>query len=179
MKHFLMEDVMKLPMLYAAMLAALLVSGACVPQGPTAPSSIVITNNNNNQNGGGGGTTPSPSPGTCAVASVRVGFFGFGPEAACSGLRNGGGVLKVGCSAAGTATPKLADGTDAPAAAHGPQIEWAILANEQAIRFTVQDNPFNFEAFGLAAAPTVVIQATVHPPGCAAMSGQMAFAVTQ
>jgi hypothetical protein len=170
---------MKLWKLYAVALAALLVGGACMPQGPTQPGAIVITNNNTNQNGSGGGASPSPSPGTCSVASVRVGFFGFGPEAACAGLRNGGGVLKVGCSAAGTATPKLADGTDAPAAAHGPQIEWAILANEQAIRFAVQDNPFNYEAFGLAAAPTVVIQATVHPPGCAAITGQQAFAVTQ
>lgn len=152
------------------------------PPLPTGPSTII--NQNIINVGGTPAASPSPGAAGCPVESLRVGFFGFGQEPQCAGLRNGGGVLRVGCTANGTATPKgdpvkFPPNGDVPLALHGGQIEWAVLVNQQAIRFTVQDNPFNFEAFGQEEAPTVVIQATIHPPNCPAMTGQMAFQVTR
>lgn len=73
----------------------------CVPQQPTNPSEINITNTNTNTQGGGNGgpsNGASPSPGTCgAVTEVTNGLLGAGGVKEVS--------LRVGQSTALDVTP--------------------------------------------------------------------------
>ena len=168
--------------MYAVILAWIaLVCVACDEPLPTAPTNVtqvvtVVVNP-------APGASPSPGAGGCPVESLRVGFFGFGTEKECEGLRNGGGQLRVGCLANGTATPKgnvalFPPNGDVPLALHGSAITWSVLVNAQAITFTEDmENAFNFTAVGREPAPTVVIQATLTPPNCPTLRGQMAFEV--
>ncbi len=89
---------------WTAIAAGVLVLGAglaCVPQGPTDPGDIVITNTNTNTQGGGNGGPgggASPSPGTCgAVTEVTNGLLGAGGVKEVS--------LRVGQSTALDVTP--------------------------------------------------------------------------
>jgi hypothetical protein len=141
---------------YLAVGVFALVAGlaACYPQasGPTAPSSINISNTNTNIQGGGGpGASPSPS---AVIARVKVVQFGEecptgkGPATWTQG---GSPIVHVGCKAPITCTPKDAAGNDIPATIHGPAPDsFGLVAGGDAVTVTSPSEPFNRDVLGKA-----------------------------
>ena len=82
--------------------------------------------------------TPTPNPGT--IDSIRVSFFGITCGKGNPVPNNGWKLLPKGCRGFVTATPKRRDGSDVPAAEHGPNIDWYVLYGDQYIR--VEDPTF-------------------------------------
>lgn len=139
-------------------LVAAMVSG-CVPQGPTEPSEIVITNTNTNTQGGNGpGASPTPTSGGGELppgSIIRIGLFGQSPN---PGPPNGSRQILVGNTGFITATPKDPNGNDIPASVHGPNIAWSVLHGGGNIQVNVPSEPFNRDVkcltpgvFGLSA----------------------------
>lgn len=108
--------------------------------------------------------TPSPAPPPGAAAwpgaggYVRVGVFGFDCPAGITAPNNGAGELPLGCVAHVTATPKYADGSDVPAAIHGPTIAWVVVGP---IACTAPAEPYNRDCRGLASG-VAQLRATVQ-----------------
>lgn len=148
----------KLLLTCVVLLAALCSLGCDEPPAAPTPVNVTVNVNNNNQQGGGSaGATPSPSPGTQGFDSVRIGIFQH--NAGCANApRNGEQIVRLGCTASLTATPKLG-GTDVPPAVHGPSCIWFLngtrvdaLAQIPQVDISVDpNNPFNVSARGKAA----------------------------
>ena len=87
---------------------------------------------------------PSPSSG---IASVSVGKYG---EDDCANPSNNPTTVRVGCTARLTCTPKLADGTDAPPAVHGPAPDFfGPTSGAQFFSWVQDENLFNGRARAL------------------------------
>lgn len=128
-----------------------------------ASPTIVISN--------GSGSIPSTlNPGTGTSGnfdSIRVGIYGHNPE--CSNApRNSENIVRKGCVAGITATPKL-NGQDVPEPVHGPDCKWyfngQLLStgggSSSSVSVQVDSNPFNIFAQGLASG-TFTLQAEVQ-----------------
>ncbi len=125
---------------------ALAFTQACNP--PTAPDINVFNQNTaTNNNSGGGGNGASPSPGTGgdlpAGSTVRVGLFGQSCPAGTTAPSNGSRSIIKGCVGFMTATPKDPNGTDIPAAIHGPSCAWR---SDGSIDLSPAENAFNQDA---------------------------------
>ena len=90
--------------------------------------------------------TPAPAP-TAAPAinpgsiyDIRVAFFGITCGKGNPVPNNGWKKLPKGCRGFVTATPKRRDGSDVPAAEHGPDIDWSMLYGSEFVR--VEDPTF-------------------------------------
>lgn len=119
----------------------------------------------------------SPSPSEVGFDSIRIGIFGHAPNCA-NAPRNGESVVRLGCTAFATATPKL-KGVDVPATVHGPSCIWYLNgervngeASNGVVSVFVQSNPFNLDMRGLAPG-TFTLEAEVK----GARSGVKGFAV--
>ena len=125
---------------------------------PTAPSSNVTVIQQVNTNIG---TQPSPAPGATPDPSVtgfdeiRVGIFGHNVQCP-NPPRNGENIVRLGCTAYITATPKRG-GVDVPPSVHGPFGVWYLNgqpvngnAENGVVTLSVQSNAFNIDAFGRA-----------------------------
>lgn len=111
--------------------------------------------------GGPTGATPSPSPGGggSLPAGSRVAIFLFGQSCPANTTipSNGAGVLLTSCVGFFTATPKGPDGTDLPAAVHGPNCAWQASGT---ITLTSTAEPFNRDGRCSGVGPST-LQATV------------------
>ena len=137
-------------LLCALAVLALIAMFGCGEESPTTPTPAggvtIVINNTQTQ---GGAPSPSPEPGAGgAIASVRVGIFGQD----CSSGRvpnNAERLIRVGCTAHLTATPKDANGVDVGAPIHGPDAAWTVSVNPGVLEVTFPGNPFNRDAKGL------------------------------
>jgi hypothetical protein len=125
----------------------------------------------NGQTQGGSATGPSPivapTPSTCSVVRLAGGIFGDDGSAACA--TRSGNAIPVNCEAQGTVTPKLADGTDAPPAVHGQNLQLDVVQGAALAMFS-QDNANLFNYTLKRTAPGLVqIRAVLVPAGCVAL----------
>ena len=84
--------------------------------------------------------TPTPAPNPGSIYDIRVAFFGITCGKGNPVPNNGWKMLPKGCRGFVTATPKRKDGSDVPAAEHGPDIEWSMLYGDEFVR--VEDPTF-------------------------------------
>lgn len=161
------------------LIIALLAFFAC-RRAPVEPTPVNVSVQVIQTQGGSPGPGTSPSPGTggpCIIARNRVGFFGISCPSGVA-PRNGQGVLPLGCTGSETATPKLADGTDATIAQHGPTCLWAIPIGAERVRSVEVSEVFNRNVVATAVGD-VQISATISPPACGQIVGFHDFQVTQ
>jgi hypothetical protein len=123
----------------------------------------------NGQTQGGGsptGASPvvAPTPGVCAVARLAGGIFGDVGTPACD--ERVANFIPVGCTAFGTVTPKLVDGTDASPAIHGQALDLRITEGQTFVTFAQDDdNLFNYTVKRISPG-VVTIRASLTPLGC-------------
>lgn len=95
--------------------------------------------------------TPAPQGGLPpnTIHHIRVGFYGIN----CPGGRippnNGAKLLPVNCRGFVTATPKLANGDDVPAAVHGPDIDWDLAGGQYVSIKDSKTSDFNKDLTGI------------------------------
>jgi hypothetical protein len=95
----------------------------------------------------GPGASPSPAAGALpAGAFVRVGFFGISCPSGTSTPANGLRELPLPCRGFLTATPKYPDGTDIPAAVHGPACAWEVTIGASVVELQTTGEAFNRDA---------------------------------
>jgi hypothetical protein len=95
--------------------------------------------------------TPTPTPNPGSIYDIRVAFFGINCGKGNPVPNNGRKLLPRGCRGYVTATPKRRDGTDVPAAEHGPDIDWSMLYGDQFVRVDPPtfESDFNKDLVGL------------------------------
>lgn len=154
---------MGLGALFAVALVAMAGAGCGLLKTPTGGTTVIVTNTTTQTQGGTPGASPSPGPAPAgAIASVRVGTFGYDCPSGTATPNNSSGVVPIGCTASVTATPKDATGADVPAAVHGPVIAWTVNAvPSSAASVTEPGEAFNRDVHGLAAG-VVHLSATVQ-----------------
>lgn len=144
----------------ALTLAALV--AACSINTVTGPTTATGGNATNNQPGGGNGASPSPgSGGDLPVgAYVRQGLYGQACPNGTTPPSNGLRTVLLNCTGFLTATPKYQDGSDIPAAVHGPTIAWAITLGQSVVILLTPPEPFNRDVKCNSAGP-FALSATV------------------
>lgn len=131
-----------------------LVAGLVACGQPAAPT---VINVNQIQtvtiNPGLGGGQPSPSPGASDVKEVRVGIFGQVCPAGVTRPNNSERIIKVGCTASITATPRRADGSDAcepEGTCSASDVTWEVSASAPGVvDVRIPSVNFNRDAVGL------------------------------
>lgn len=151
-----------------AMLPLILGMDVCSRSETTIIGASPIISAGNSQ-GGSGSASPAPA-GTCvagAVASVRVGPFGFNCANGTTAPCNNCGTLPLACVATVTATPKGAADQNLPPAVHGSQITWTVDYGSVRLEDTENDDSAGFNKLvrPTAAGPFSVRATVCSVPG--------------